>query len=179
MEKLTFSDIARKAGVAKSTVSRCFNGGSVKEETGAIIAKVIEDTGFEPSTAAQNLKLKSTKTIGIVAPSMTSTVTGRQLTTMDETLRKAGYSVIILTTGHNPDREIEAIEYLRSLRVDGVILIATTITDARERLQDSSSVPFLVLGQNFRHGTSVINDDYGSGYEAGRYARNRGHENVV
>ena len=179
MEKLTFSDIARKAGVAKSTVSRCFNGGSVKEETGAIIAKVIEDTGFEPSTAAQNLKLKSTKTIGIVAPSMTSTVTGRQLTTMDKTLRKAGYSVIILTTGHNPDREIEAIEYLRSLRVDGVILIATTITDARERLQDGSSVPFLVLGQNFRHGTSVINDDYGSGYEAGRYARNRGHENVV
>lgn len=66
--------------MAQSTVSRYFNGGSVKEETRVISAKVMEDTGLKPSTAARNLKRKSTKTIGIVAQSMTSTVTGRQLT---------------------------------------------------------------------------------------------------
>ena len=40
-KKLTIRDIARLSGVAKSTVSRYLNGGSVREETGQKIKKVI------------------------------------------------------------------------------------------------------------------------------------------
>lgn len=179
MKKYTMADIAKEAGVAKSTVSRYFNGGYIREDTREKIRKIIEKTNYEPSVAAQNLKLKNTKTVGIVAPTMTSTVTGRQLTAMDETLRKNGYTPIVISTNHSPEREIAAIEYLRSMRVDGIILIATNISEEHQRLQTSSPIPFLVMGQQFRGGTSVIYDDYEAGYEVGRYIRHRGHQDIL
>ncbi len=179
MKKYTMADIAREAGVAKSTVSRYFNGGYIREDTREKIRKIIERTNYEPSVAAQNLKLKNTKTIGIVAPTLVSTVTSRQLMAIDETLRENGYSTIIMNTNHDPQREIAAIEYLRSMRTDGIILIATNISEEHQRLQKSSPVPFLVMGQRFHEGTSVIYDDYEAGYEMGRYFRKRGHQNVL
>lgn len=173
------ADIAREAGVAKSTVSRYFNGGYIKADTRSRIREVIERTGYEPSLAAQNLKLKHTRTIGVVAPTMTSTVTGRQLTAIDQALRKEGYSCIIINTNHDAGREVAAIESLRSLRTDGIILIATNISSEHQRLQQNSDIPFLVMGQHFTHGTSVVYDDYAAGYEVGSYARHMGHKNVV
>lgn len=179
MEKLTMADIAKAAEVGKSTVSRYFNHGYVSEDARSKISAVVRRTGFEPSVAAQNLRSKESHTIGIIAPTMTSTVTGRQLTVIDETLRAEGYSCIIMTAHHHREREISAIEYMRSLKLDGVILIATTIDEKLESLQKSSNVPFLVMGQEFESGVSVVYDDYRAGRDAGRYARKMGHDDVV
>lgn len=179
MNKYKMSDIAREAGVAKSTVSRYFNGGYVKEETKEKIREVVDRTGFEPSAAAQNLKRKQTRVIGVVAPTMTSTATGRLLNSLDCALHEEGYSCIMLTTDHDPKREIAALEYLHSLRVDGMILIATNISEAHQRLQRQSRIPILVMGQRFPQGHSIIYDDYQAGKKLGEYCRNKGHKDVV
>ncbi len=173
------ADIAREAGVAKSTVSRYFNEGYVRPETREKIREVVERTGFEPSAAAQNLKAKETHTIGVIAPSMTSPSSGRLITAMDNELRKQGYSCLIITTDHHPEREIAAIDYLRSLRVDGIVLVATTLGQEHQRLQRSSPIPFLVMGQKFTEGTSIIYDDYQAGLTIGQYASKTGHEDIV
>lgn len=177
--KYTMADIAKETGVAKSTVSRYFNGGYVKDETRKRIKEVVDRVGYEPSAAARNLKSKRTKLIGVVAPTLKSTVTGRQMTEIDNFLKKKGYSTLILNTDHDPSREIEAIEHLSSLRADGIILIATNISEAHQRLQKSSRIPILALGQQFRGGTSVIYDDYEAGFEVGEYAKDMGHEDIL
>ena len=51
--KVTIADIAEMAGVAKSTVSRYFNGGYVKEETREKIRKAAESQGYSPNTFAR------------------------------------------------------------------------------------------------------------------------------
>lgn len=173
------ADIAQEAGVSKSTISRYFNGGYVKEDTKEKIRKVVERTGFEPSAAAQNLKAKKTHTIGVVAPTMISTSTGRLITAMDNALREKDYSCLIVTTDHLPEREITAIEYLRSLRVAGIVLIATNISAEHQRLQTSSPIPFLTMGQNFSKGISIIYDDFAAGRTVGEYARQKGHTDIV
>lgn len=179
MAKVTIADIAREAGVAKSTVSRYFNGGYVRQETRDKIKKVIDRTNFEPSAAAQNLKLKKTRIIGVVAPTMTSSSTGRLVESLDRTLHERDYSCIVMATDHKPEREIASIEYLRSLRVDGILLIATTIGEEHQRLQKSSKVPFLVMGQNFTDGTSIIYNDYEAGRTVGKYASRMGHHDII
>lgn len=178
-KKLTMADIAKEAGVAKSTVSRYFNGGYVKDETREKIHSIVKRTGFEPSAAAQNLKAKETHTIGVVTPSLTSTSTGRLITAMDNALREQGYACLIVTTDHHPEREISAIEYLRSLRVDGIVLIATNLGSEHQRLQKNSPIPFLTMGQKFPQGVSIIYDDYEAGKTVGEYAREMGHEDVI
>lgn len=179
MKKYTMADIAREAGVAKSTVSRYFNQGYIKEETREKIRAVVERTGFEPSAAASNLKAKETRMIGVVAPTMTSPSSGRLLNAMDNALRDQGYACLILTTDHHLEREIAAVEYLRSLRVDGIVLIATSLNSQHQKLQKSSRVPFLVMGQRFPQGTSIIYDDYQAGLQAGEYASEMGHKDIV
>ena len=64
-------DIAEMAGVGKTTVSRYFNGGYVKEETR--LKKIIDQYNYQLNTFAQSLKAKETKIIGIIAPTLTFT----------------------------------------------------------------------------------------------------------
>jgi LacI family transcriptional regulator, sucrose operon repressor len=52
----TIADIAQLAGVAKSTVSRYLNGGSISESTKLKIERIINETGYVPNTFAQSLK---------------------------------------------------------------------------------------------------------------------------
>lgn len=179
MAKVTIADIAREAGVAKSTVSRYFNGGYVRQETRDRIKEVVDRTSFEPSAAAQNLKLKKTRIIGVVAPTMNSRTTGRLIESLDRTLHERGYSCIVMTTDHKPEREIASVEYLRSLRVDGILLIATTISEDHQKLQKTSKIPFLVMGQNFTDGTSIIYNDYEAGKTVGQYASEMGHHDII
>ena len=73
---VTIIDIARLAGVAKSTVSRYLNGGAVSEETRHKIERVIKETGYVPNTFAQSLKAKRTGMISTIVPRLNSYAEG-------------------------------------------------------------------------------------------------------
>src|ERR1700761_3715242 len=65
----TLADVAQRAGVGKTTVSRVINGAhKVGPETLARINKVIRELGYHPSQAARSLKGESSKTIGLILP---------------------------------------------------------------------------------------------------------------
>ena len=85
-KKLTMNDIAKIAGVAKSTVSRYFNGGYVKEETRIKLKKIVDEYNYEPNAVAQSLKAKHSHTIGIIAPCLDSITSSRMLMAIDEYL---------------------------------------------------------------------------------------------
>ncbi|MBR5005066.1 MAG: LacI family DNA-binding transcriptional regulator, partial [Erysipelotrichaceae bacterium] len=71
---MTISDIAKLAGVSKTTVSFYLNGKYEKmsEETRQRIEKVIEKTGYEPSVVARSLNFKQTKLIGVIIGDITN-----------------------------------------------------------------------------------------------------------
>lgn len=133
-KKLTMNDIAKMAGVAKSTVSRYFNGGYVKEETREKLKKIIDEYHYEPNAVAQSLKAKRTHTIGIVAPCLDSITSSRMLMAIDEYLKNKGYTTIIMNTNHNEIRELASIEHLWRMNVDGIILLATAVTMTHSNL---------------------------------------------
>ena len=67
----TLTEVARRAGVGNTTVSRVINGGDrVSAETLARVRRVIETLGYRPNHAARVLKGDRTKTIGLIIPSM-------------------------------------------------------------------------------------------------------------
>ena len=75
-KKMTMADIANLSGVGKSTVSRYFNGGYVKDETRAKIQKVIEEYNYTPNAFAR-LNAKQSNVIGVVVPTLNSKITSR------------------------------------------------------------------------------------------------------
>lgn len=177
-KKLTMGDIATMAGVGKSTVSRYFNGGYVKESTRLKLKKIIEEHNYEPSALAQSLKAKYTKVIGIVVPCLDSITTSRVLMAMDGYLKDHSYTTLIINTNHDELKELTSIEQLWRMNVDGIILMATNVTMAHQNVAAKIDIPLLFVAQRFRSGISIINDDYHAGYAVGKYGASHGHKNI-
>ena len=98
-KKMTMADIANLSGVGKSTVSRYFNGGYVKDETRAKIQKVIEEYNYTPNAFAR-LNAKQSNVIGVVVPTLNSKITSRVITSIDRYLREKGYTTLIQNSDH-------------------------------------------------------------------------------
>lgn len=177
VKNITMKDIAALSGVGKSTVSRYFNGGYVKEETRQKIARVIEQYNYEPNAFAR-LKAKSSKMIGIIAPCLDSVVTSQVLMSIDRHLREEGYSTVIINTDHQEELELQYLEKLWRMKVDGLILSATHISKAHKDLLTQIDIPVVVVAQYYEQGVCIINDDYYGGRFVGNYIGKRHPQSV-
>ena len=86
---ITMDDIAAMAGVTKSTVSRYFNGGSVKESTEQRSQEITREYNDELYAFAR-LKARESNVVGVVVPILNSKITSRMLTSIRRYLREQG-----------------------------------------------------------------------------------------
>lgn len=178
-KNLTMGDIAKLAGVGKSTVSRYFNDGYVKEETRQKIKKVIDENDYKPNALAQIMKLKQSKNIGIIVPTLDSITSSRMTMAMDEYIRLQGYTPLIVNTNHNELRELKSIENLWELKVDGIVLLATYVTMTHQEIAAKLDIPILFVAQRYKEGYCIVYDDYHAGYDVGSYVGKMGHQDIV
>lgn len=177
MNRMTIEDIAEKAHVSKSTVSRCLNGGSVKQSTKDKIQRIIEKYDYHPNAFAR-LNAKQSGMIGVVAPTLNSKVTSRVLTSIDRYLRDRDYVTIIRNSDHDVNLELENISKLITMGVDGILLSAISITDAHRKLFAKTTIPIVVLAQECESAVTIVNDEYNAGKFMGEYIGKSGHKKV-
>lgn len=175
----TIADIAKIAGVAKSTVSRYLNGGSISEPTKRKIEKVIHETGYSPNTFAQSLKAKKTNIIGVIVPRLDSYAASRTMIGIDEQLRELNYQMLISNSGQEIEREIENIYTLAKQKVAGIILLATEITNGHIEAFEKADIPVMLVGQQHESYYSLIHNDYDAALEIGRHVLNKGHRKIA
>lgn len=175
----TISDIARLAGVAKSTISRYLNGGSVSETTKKKIERVIKETGYIPNTFAQSLKAKKPNIIGTIVPRLDSYAASQTLIGIDEQLRDMNYQMLISNTSQDLEREIENIYSMARQKVAGIILLATQITHHHLEAFNDLKIPVLLVGQQHQDVYSIIHNDYDAAYDLGRYILSKGHRKIA
>ena len=176
---VTIKDIAHKAGVAKSTVSRYLNGGSVSKKTKAKLDEIVNETGYAPNTFAQSLKAKKTNMIGTIIPRLDSFATNTILASIDEELRNKQYQLIITNTNQNVKREVENIYTLAKQKVDGIILLATVVTPDHRKAIAEVNIPVLLLGQSAEGLNTIVHQEYEAGYKLGSYATELGHKDFL
>ncbi|MGQ8875371.1 LacI family DNA-binding transcriptional regulator [Paenibacillus sp. TSA_86.1] len=173
------SDIAQLAGVAKSTVSRYLNGGSVSEDTRQKIERIIKQYNYVPNTFAQSLKAKKTSIIGTVVPRLDSYATSQTLIGIDEELRGLQYQMLIANTSQDMQREIDAIYDFARQKVSGIILLAAEITEAHLKAIEDIRIPVLLVGQKHDLLHCLIHNDDQAGYIMGKYVVEQGHRDIV
>lgn len=175
----TIADIAELAGVAKSTVSRFLNGGSVSKATRQKIELVIKEYHYVPNTFAQSLKARKTNIIGTVVPRLDSFATSQTLMGIDDELRSANFQMLISNTSQDMKREIEAIYDFARQKVSGIILLAAKISDAHLKAAEDTKIPILLVGQQHPSLYSLIHDDYNAGLTMGRHVYEQGHRQIA
>ena len=119
----TLADVARKAGVGTTTVSRVINGGHrVSPRTLNRVRSVIEQLGYMPNQAARILKGERTKTIGLVIPSIADSFFSSCAEAAQEIARAHDSLLIVTVTNNDPHIEMENLNVLMRHRTDGILL---------------------------------------------------------
>lgn len=176
---VTIDEIAKKAGVAKSTVSRYLNQGSVSEKTKNKIAKVIEETGYQPNLYAQSLKAKKTNMLGVIIPRLNSASTNDALTGIDHEAKKSGYEPVIVNSDLSLQNDIKNIQILNKQKVEGIIFFAREMNEDLIQTIQQSHVPILLVGQTLKGIHSITHEDYQAGYTMGKHVVEMGHRQAL
>ncbi|MFN3367692.1 MAG: LacI family DNA-binding transcriptional regulator [Exiguobacterium mexicanum] len=179
MKQVTINDIAKLAGVAKSTVSRYLNGGSVGQSTRDKIERVIQETNYEPNQFAQSLKSKQTKMIGVIVPRLDSYAASRTMMGIDERLTERGYQMLVVNTAQQTEREIEQLYNLAKQKVAGIIWLGTTVTPRHLKAINDIQIPVLLIGQEHEQVHSLVYPDYDAAFALGKQFMEWGHRDVL
>lgn len=177
--KITIQDIADRAEVSKSTVSRYLNQGYVSGEKAERIKAVIIETGFKSNFFAKRLKMKSSKLIGIVLPRMDSVTVGKLLAGINQVLEPAGYQGILLVSNLKKDKEMTNMLSLEQQGVDGIIVDSVGITRKHLQMIKEMELPVVFTGQWHKEVHYVKIDDEKAGKMMGDYIKAQGHKQVV
>ena len=129
MKRPTQKDVARRAGVSRSTVSYVLNDQTqlkipISDETRQRVMEAIDELGYEPDARAQSLRLGHTNMVGVIIPAIQNPFFWQILSGVSDGLQEAGYS---LHLSHHPldiQQEANTIRQLRRQPVDGFILLA-------------------------------------------------------
>jgi DNA-binding LacI/PurR family transcriptional regulator len=148
----TLEDIARLANVSRSTVSRALNDSPLlSQETKERIQAIAREHNFRINVPARNLRLRNSRTIAFVAPAYYPEFLSAEdlfglemLGGIGNGLRTLGYDLLIVHT--DPNDTAWAHNYLDSGRVDGFILIGSSLKPSHIGILVEMRAPFIVWG---------------------------------
>lgn len=143
--KATIIDIARQAGVSKSTVSLVLQGsGLIKPETASRVRRAIDDVGYVYNRGAANLRKAHSNVIGMVINDLTNPFFAELAVGMERVFQSSGVVPFIANTAENPVRQEEVLKSLMEQAVAGLIVSPArgTAPDAFRRLE-TAGIPIV------------------------------------
>jgi len=145
---VTIKDIAKRAGVSFSTVSKALTGSPlVKPQTKERVLAIAREMGYQPNMAARSLVSRRTGAIGVVWPSIERAALSTLITGIHEQLEQTGYSML-LSMG-SPD---SAVETFRRFHVDAILMFGDKAgppnpgSDPQVPILSASPIPILIYG---------------------------------
>lgn len=184
---LTINDIAKKAGVSKSTVSRVLNKtGYISEKTQKNVEEVIKNNRYIPSAMARSLSKRESNTIGVIIPEADNAFFGEILKGISEVVEKYNMTLIFCDTGNSADKEERALNMLIEHRVKGLILTPAidysdegTAKRLRKQLRDLM-VPVVLLDREVENSLwdGVYFENFRSSYSATEILIREGNKRI-
>lgn len=163
---VSIKEIARRAGVSHSTVSRALHENPlVNHDTATRIRALADQMGYVPSAIGRGLATRSTHTLGLVVTTIADPFVSEVLRGAEELAMDRGYAVFLCQSGAQPQRELGAVRALHENRVDGVIVTSSRVGELYRPLLVQMNVP-IVLVNNERSDPGVwfvsIDDCHGA-----------------
>lgn len=135
-KRTTIYDIARKLGLAASSVSRALNGSSkVNAATIALVRQTAQEMNYQPNAIATNLRRGSNPTIGVVVPRINQYFFSNVIAGIEEVTCKKGYNLIICQSNELHEREVECVHTLINQHVSGIVISLAAETGSYAHLQ--------------------------------------------
>ncbi len=177
----TIEDVAKLAGLSRTTVSRVLNDHPyVSDEKRKLIQKAMEQLGYVPNSAARSLRNQKTGIIAVLIPKISTPFFSQLIEILEMKASSKGYQLIICQTQFSKQKECRYLNLLKTKQVDGVIMTAVendwSVIDSylnygpivlcNEKI-DEAQIPMVYVNQAQ------------SGYLVGKHLLERGHTHIA
>jgi LacI family transcriptional regulator len=190
MTRPTVIDVAKEAGVSRTTVSNVFGGkGKFSAATHSAVMAAAIKLGYQPNLAARSLKSNSSRLLGLILPSYvdTNTLTNSPfyniiLDSIYAVLREEAYYDLIIFSVPHVDKLARVGEWIDTRNVDGILAVGEYDLDFLQELNERGLPGVLIDNYapgNFSNFTSINSDDENGGYLATRHLIEKGYRHIA
>jgi LacI family transcriptional regulator len=183
MKRIVIKDIARLAGVSKSTVSKAINNyGDIPESTKEKIRKIIKEHNFYPHESAQMLGRGKNNTIAFISSRISAYFTSEVLRAIEDRARTAGkyvHDIIPYSTFY--DRKVSAELFKKILygrKAAAVVALAMNPEPGILLEYKKAEIPVILIENRLESAHSVNTDNRGGGFMAAEYLIKKGRKNI-
>jgi LacI family transcriptional regulator len=184
-KKITIKDIARKASVSHTTVSRALNNKSrIKSETKEKILSIAKELNYRPDFIARSLVMRRTKTLGLVITTIANPFYTELSQGIEATAISLGYNIILCSTNYDLSAEKKYIDMLESKGVDGIIFTSAHMGDPNIIGLAEEGFPMILVNRRTYHPSVRDKVDYigvdniRGGFWAVEHLIRLGHERI-
>jgi LacI family transcriptional regulator len=181
--RVTIADVARHAGVSKTTVSHVLSGNRpVASQTRTKVELAIEVLGYRPDGLARSLRTRRTHMIALIIPDITNPCYPVLARGLEHGMDGGGYRAFICNTDGSLDQELGFVEEVSDRRVDGIVLDSFHLSVHDLHAVTGGRMPVVWIGgtpMDHPGVDSVRPDDEGGAFAAVRHLIDRGHRRVA
>ena len=150
---MSIYDVAKKAGVSISTVSRVLNGSqNVRESTRLKVQAVMKEMHFEPNQLARDLSNGNVRNIAYFVPDIENPFFGKVMHGINDMARKLDYNIFMVGTNENPELEHTELRSLHSGMVKGILITPVSCYDEETKNilceYQSNGIPVVLIDRD-------------------------------
>jgi LacI family transcriptional regulator len=164
-DQATIRDVAQHAGVSTATVSRVLAGiGKPRAEIIAAVLAAASELDYRPSGIARSLKLRSTRTLGLIVTDIENPFFPELVRAADDAAHERGYTILLGSAADDDERAMRYLDLMVDRRVDGLIVASSAVTERHWSWLLRAPIPVVVVNaEPFGLGVSVIASDNQAG----------------
>lgn len=181
--QVTIRDVAKKAGVSPTTVSRVLTGksiGHMREKTREKILVAIKELKYTPNKYARALKQQKTGVIGVLIPDISDVFFSLIVRGVEKIAYQNKYSVIVCDSENSVEKEESYIDILIQEMIEGLIFVpCSRRSDRIKKLIEREVMVVLVDREldNFNL-PAVVCDDFNNSYNLTKYLIDQGYKTI-
>ncbi|MEJ6952617.1 LacI family DNA-binding transcriptional regulator, partial [Natronospora cellulosivora (SeqCode)] len=177
MKNVTIKDVAKKAGVSPSTVSRVLSDSNrISPKTKEKVRRVMKEIGYHQNAIARSLVTQKTNSIALVMARPTQEAFANPFFSMviqgiSKIAQKKHYSLVLSSNSDYIEEQEETLKLIRNRKVDGVILMASRNNDNLIKELLDLAFPFVLIGRSPEYDRIPIvnNDNIKAAYDMTSY----------
>jgi len=178
--RITSAQVARRAAVSQSAVSRAFTpGASVAPGTREKVMQAAQELGYRPNAIARSLISGRSRMIGLLAAYLDNQFYSIVMERLARALQARGYhTLLFITDAGDSDRQLEKI---LAYQVDAVVMLSATMSSALARECLDAAIPVVLFNRDVPDAlcSSVVSDNEGGGRLVGNYLIDSGRKRIA
>lgn len=181
LNKVTAVDVAERAGVSQSAVSRVFTpGASVSPQTKNKVLKVAMELGYRPNSLARAMVSGKSRMIGLVVAYLQNQFYPEAIEKLSKAMQERNYHLLVFMTSKTEGDVSEVFDEILDYQVDGIIAASVALSSDLSKRCANAGVPVVLFNrsQDDDSLSSVTSENYQGGRKIAEHLIATGHQRI-